>query len=75
MLYPLDHFSNLLLKMYSQTLVHTQEHTLRKQTIKYKYAKMDQIYWLGFSREKNRTVYSTSIIWGNNHHFHLAISQ
>jgi len=34
---------------------------------------MDQIYWLGFSKEKNRTVCSASIIWGNNHHVHLAM--
>jgi len=38
-----------------------------------KHTIMDQIYWLGFSKEKDRTVYSASIIWGNNHHFRIAM--
>lgn len=34
---------------------------------------MDQKSGLDLSKEKNRSVCSASIIWGNNHHLHLRL--
>jgi len=35
---------------------------------------MDQKSGLDLSKEKNRSVCSPSIIWGNNHHLHLRLT-
>ena len=51
----------------------TPKTNINSKTSIQKHGKVDQINWLGFSKEKNRTVCSASFIWGNNHHFHRAI--